>query len=81
MKNNYEGLDTSLNIESNIVEVEKVKDELNVTPMKSGDIQKDYEYTRANLYSLIEKVKKQSMELWNLPVKEVLPEHMKLLDN
>lgn len=55
MKNNYEGLDTSLNIESNIVEVEKVKDELNVTPMKSGDIQKDYEYTRANLYSLIEK--------------------------
>jgi len=55
MKNNYDSLDASLNIESSIVEVEKVKEELNITPMKSEDIQKDYEYTRANLYSLIEK--------------------------
>ena len=55
MKNNYENLDASLNIESSIVEVEKVKDELNITPIKSDDIKKDYEYTRANLYSLIEK--------------------------
>jgi hypothetical protein len=55
MKNNYEDLDNALNIESNIVEVEKVKEELNITPLKSDDIQKDYEYTRANLYSLIEK--------------------------
>jgi hypothetical protein len=28
---------------------------LNIQPLKSEDIQKDYEYTRANLYSLIEK--------------------------
>jgi hypothetical protein len=55
MKNNYNGLDESLNIESKIVEVEKIKEELNITPIKSEDIQKDYEYTRANLYSLIEK--------------------------
>ncbi len=55
MNNNYEGLDASLNIESSIVEVEKVKEELNITPIKPDDIQKDYEYTRANLYSLIEK--------------------------
>ena len=55
MKNNYEGLDNALNIESDIVEVEKVKQDLNITPLKSDDIQKDYEYTRANLYSLIEK--------------------------
>jgi hypothetical protein len=55
MKNNYDNLDASLNIESKIVEVEKIKDELNITPIKSQDIQKDYEYTRANLYSLIEK--------------------------
>jgi len=55
MKNNYDNLNTSLNIESSIVEVEKVKEELNVTPLKSGDLQKDYEYSRANLYSLIEK--------------------------
>jgi hypothetical protein len=55
MKNNYDNLDASLNIESSIVEVEKVKEDLNITPLKSDDIQKDYEYTRANLYSLIEK--------------------------
>jgi hypothetical protein len=55
MANNYDGLDSALNIESDIVEVEKVKEDLNIQPLKSGDIQKDYEYTRANLYSLIEK--------------------------
>jgi hypothetical protein len=55
MKNNYEGLDSALNIESSIVEVEKTAEKLDILPAKSNDIQKDYEYTRANLYSLIEK--------------------------
>ena len=55
MTNNYEGLDSAPNIKSDIVEVEKVKEELNISPIKSDDIQKDYEYNRANLYSLIEK--------------------------
>lgn len=55
MKNKYENLDSALNIESSIIGVEEVKEELNITSLKSDDIQKDYEYTRANLYSLIEK--------------------------
>jgi hypothetical protein len=55
MTNKYDGLDSALNIKSDIVEVEKVKEELNISPIKSDDIKKDYEYTRANLYSLIEK--------------------------
>jgi hypothetical protein len=55
MKNNYEGLDNALNIESSIVEVEKSAEKLDILPVKSDDIKKDYEYTRANLYSLIEK--------------------------
>ena len=55
MKDNYDGLNDSFNITSNIVEVEKVKEELSITPLKDTDIKKDYEYTRANLYSLIEK--------------------------
>lgn len=55
MTNNYDGLDSALNIESDIVEVEKSKEYLNIQPLKNEDIQKDYEYTRANLYSLIEK--------------------------
>lgn len=55
MTNNYDSLDSALNIESKIVEVEDVKEELPITPLNSDDIKKDYEYTRANLYSLIEK--------------------------
>lgn len=55
MKPNYEQLDNALNIESSIVEVEKVKEDLVVSSPNSDDIKKDYEYTRANLYSLIEK--------------------------
>lgn len=55
MASNYDNLDSALNIESNIVEVEKVTEDLSISPMKSDDIKKDYEYTRANLYSLIEK--------------------------
>lgn len=55
MKNNYDKLDESLNIESSIVEIERVKDDLTISPLSSDDIKKDYEYTRANLYSLIEK--------------------------
>jgi hypothetical protein len=55
MSNTFDSLDSALNIESNIVEVEKVKDDLKISPLKADDIQKDYEYTRANLYSLIEK--------------------------
>ncbi len=55
MKNNYDKLDQSLNIESSIVEVDKVKSDIAISSLKPDDIKKDYEYTRANLYSLIEK--------------------------
>jgi hypothetical protein len=54
---NYDNLDKALNIESSIVEVEKNSAEIEkpLLALKNNDIQKDYEYTRANLYSLIEK--------------------------
>ena len=55
MKNNYEDLDKALNIESSIVEVEKSITPIDIVPTQNNDIKKDYEYTRANLYSLIEK--------------------------
>ncbi len=45
MSDDYTKIDEALNVDSSIVEVSK----------QSQDIQKDYEYTRANLYSLIEK--------------------------
>ena len=49
----FDAIDEALNVESSIVETEKpspIK-----RPAESNDIKKDYEYTRANLYSLIEK--------------------------
>ena len=56
MKNNYESIDKALNVTSDIVSVNNYDDEqLDVIKSETGDIQKDYEYTRANLYSLIEK--------------------------
>ena len=54
MPNNYESLDNALNIKSEIVNVEKETPIIKVDS-SNNDIKKDYEYTRANLYSLIEK--------------------------
>lgn len=55
MNNNYESIDTALNIESSIVNIEKPQIKKKTIPIEKTDIEKDYEYTRANLYSLIEK--------------------------
>ena len=55
MKDNYDSIDKALNTESHIVNVENSEKKTNITKQKSSDIEKDYEYTRANLYSLIEK--------------------------
>jgi hypothetical protein len=55
MTNNYADIDNALNIESSIIEVEKPVEKIDVMPSRPDDIIKDYEYTRANLYSLIEK--------------------------
>ena len=53
MKDNYESIDKALDVESSIVKSEPIKP---VPPkVDKNDITKDYEYTRANLYSLIEK--------------------------
>jgi hypothetical protein len=55
MSENYESIDNALNIKSEIVNVEKETPIVKVETSSDGDIRKDYEYTRANLYSLIEK--------------------------
>jgi hypothetical protein len=55
MSENYDSIDNALNIKSEIVSVEKETPIVKVESSNDGDIRKDYEYTRANLYSLIEK--------------------------
>jgi hypothetical protein len=57
MSKNYDSIDKALNIESSIVEVDdntKIVKPIE-NEIREIDIKKDYEYTRANLYSLVEK--------------------------
>ena len=52
---NYESIDKALNIsETDIVPTKKETLRKEDTP-KKNEVEKDYEYTRANLYSIIEK--------------------------
>lgn len=63
MKKNFDAIDKALNTECEIVEVQPESTEIDVIDKATDvevvqnvvDIKKDYEYTRANLYSLIEK--------------------------
>ena len=54
----FEDLNDTFNVSGEIIETEKVVEnriEEIATASASNDIKKDYEYTRGNLYSLIEK--------------------------
>ena len=59
MSNKFDKLNETFDIQPTEVEVEVQKDDLNAkiekTRSASEDIRKDYEYTRGNLYSIIEK--------------------------
>ncbi len=56
MSDNYESIDNALNTTSDIVEVENKTSKIKpIDNTRDGHIDKDYEYSRANLYSLIEK--------------------------
>jgi hypothetical protein len=54
MSNTFDSLDSALNIESNIVEVEKVKDDLKISPLKVDDIQKDFEKGQEAINGIME---------------------------
>ena len=55
MSNSFDKLDKILSTESNIVDVDSDSTTIELVSDDKGDIKKDYDYTRANLYSLIEK--------------------------
>jgi hypothetical protein len=61
MTNSFDNLNKTFSIDSEIVKAEKEIDTIEVLPNEevtnstNHDIKKDYDYTRANLYSLIEK--------------------------
>jgi hypothetical protein len=63
MPTNFDSIDKALNTNCDIVDIEKKTTEIEIISENekidgnqvSIDLKKDYEYTRANLYSLIEK--------------------------
>lgn len=56
MTEKFDAISKSLNTETNIVSIDHESEIVpSVQNTDSQDIQKDYQYTRANLYSLIEK--------------------------
>ena len=54
MKDKFQDLNNTFDVEAEIVKPEKEKKEI-TKPSESEDVTKDYEYTRGNLYSIIEK--------------------------
>jgi hypothetical protein len=55
MTEKYDSIDKALNVESSIIEIEEPS-KIDVESIGGKiDVKKDYEYTRSNLYSLIEK--------------------------
>ena len=54
MNTNFNSIEKSLNVETSIVKPD-VKQELPNVVLKKDDVEKDYKYTRGQLYSLIEK--------------------------
>ena len=62
MTKKYDGLDEAFNVETEIVSAEKESMEVaKKLKLEKNDVDKDYDYTRGNLYSIIEKGKKQLM--------------------
>ena len=60
MKNKFDNLNEEFNVDNDIVQkTEIIKNEIGGVKTLSDDIKKDYDYTRGNLDSIIEKGQKQ----------------------
>ena len=57
---NFDSIEEALNVDTEVVETPKKENRKNqLAKSEANDSEKDYEYSRANLYSLVEKDKKQ----------------------
>ena len=59
MTKNFDELNETFDVAADIVSTEPVKDtpkHISTSASSTEDVKKDYEYTRGNLYSIIEKV-------------------------
>ena len=55
MNTNFGNIEKSLNVETSIIKKDESKPDLPNVALKKNDVEKDYKYTRGQLYSLIEK--------------------------
>tara|TARA_B100001057_G_scaffold14230_1_gene13529 strand:- start:802 stop:1224 length:423 start_codon:yes stop_codon:yes gene_type:complete len=55
MKNKFDSLNEEFNVDGDIVQSEVVSETIQKVKEVPDDIKKDYDYTRGNLYSIIEK--------------------------
>jgi hypothetical protein len=55
MTKNFDDLNDTFNVSDDVVQPEIVEKKIEKIKSAADDIKKDYEYTRGNLYSLIEK--------------------------
>ena len=62
MNTNFSEIEKSLNVDASIVKPD-IKQELPNVVLKKNDVEKDYKYTRGQLYSLIEKGQDSSVVL------------------
>ena len=73
MTKNFDELNETFNTSGDIVHPEVVEKKIEKIKKSTDDIKKDYEYTRGNLYSLIEKGQEQLMVFLNLLKKVNMP--------
>ena len=76
---NYDSIDEALNT-SSAIDVTSTSIPKKVEKTETDDIKKDYDYTRANLYSLIEKGQESLNGVLEVAGETASPEHTKLLD-
>ena len=55
MTKQFDELNNEFNVSADVVQPEVVKDKIEKVRESVDDVKKDYEYTRGNLYSIIEK--------------------------
>ena len=68
-----QGLDDAFNVESSIVSTDKNDVVKKPERLTKDDIQKDYEYTRGNLYSIIEKGQEAINGILELALESEMP--------
>ena len=83
MTKEFNKLDQTFNVAAEVVKEEKAEVIPKEKPdrLTKDDITKDYEYTRGNLYSIIEKGQEQLTVFLRLLKKVKCLEHMKLQGN